>query len=103
MADPNVPSISASIRTAVEEIRSSRRVPGMAIGIVDGGKLSAFTGLGVLNTETKESPTADSIFRVASITKTITGTALLQLRDAGKLDLDDPIRRHLPESLDQVT
>ena len=112
MADPNVPAISAPIRTALEEIRSSRRVPGMAIGIVDGGKLSAFTGLGVLNTETKESPTADSIFRVASITKTITGTALLQLRDAGKLDLDDPIRRHLPEfnavrirrgSLDQVT
>ena len=40
--------------------------------------------------------TPQTIYRIASITKLFTSTALLQLRDAGKLQLDDPVKRHLP-------
>ena len=38
-----------------------------------------------------------TLYRIASITKTFTGTAVMQLRDAGRLDLDDPAVKYLPE------
>jgi CubicO group peptidase (beta-lactamase class C family) len=51
--------------------------------------------LGVANTETGEEATPDHQFRIGSITKTFTAVAIMQLRDAGKLDLEDPLDKHL--------
>jgi CubicO group peptidase (beta-lactamase class C family) len=45
----------------------------------------------------------DVLYRVASITKTFTGTAIMRLRDAGKLDLDDPVVKWVPELADSAT
>lgn len=50
---------------------------------------------GVANTETGEEATPDHQYRIGSITKTFTAVAIMQLRDAGKLDLEDPLDRHL--------
>jgi CubicO group peptidase (beta-lactamase class C family) len=46
---------------------------------------------------------ADVLYRIASITKTFTGTAIMQLRDAGKLGLDDPVVRWVPELAGSAT
>jgi CubicO group peptidase (beta-lactamase class C family) len=69
--------------------------PGLAYGIVDGGELAhaggageSFTGGGV--------PGPDTVFRIASMTKSFTASAVMLLREDGVLALDDPAHRYLP-------
>lgn len=72
-----------------------RRLPGLAVGIVYGDDLIYGKGFGYADLENKTPMTTASIFRIASITKTFTATAIMQLRDRGKLSLDDPVEKHL--------
>jgi CubicO group peptidase (beta-lactamase class C family) len=72
-------------------------MPGLAIGLVVDGDLVWSKGYGVRDLTTKAPVDADTIFRIASVTKSFTGMALLQLRDAGKVSLDDPAEKVLPE------
>ena len=74
---------------------TQRHLPGLAIGLVYNGELLWGRGYGKANLETGAPVTLDTRFRIASITKTFTATGILQLRDAGKLRLDDPVSLHL--------
>ena len=69
--------------------------PGLAIGIVYDGELLWGKGYGYADVEAGQAVTLDTRFRIASITKTFTAVAIMQLRDAGKLSLDDPVAKHL--------
>ncbi|MFG1954221.1 serine hydrolase domain-containing protein [Micromonospora sp. NPDC048830] len=71
-------------------------VPGMAIGVLHDGA-AASAGLGVTNIEHPLPVTGDTLFQIGSITKTFTVTALLQQLERGHIDLDDPIRRFIPD------
>lgn len=73
-----------------------RNQPGLAIAVVYDQELIWSKGFGFADIEKKTPMTPRSIFRIASITKTFTSTAILQLRDRGKLHLDDPVAKHLP-------
>ena len=73
------------------------RVPGLSIGVVRGDSLVGYYSFGTQAVGTDKPPTAQTISRVASITKTFTGTAILQLRDLGQLELDDPLLVHMPD------
>lgn len=68
---------------------------GLAMGIVHNGELTWGKGYGYANIEEKIPVTLDTRFRIASITKTFTAVAILQLYDAGKLRLDDPLSKYL--------
>jgi len=70
--------------------------PGLSIGIVHDQQLVWATGFGRASVERNLPATPDTLYRIASITKLFTSTAILQLRDAGRLQLDDPIVTHLP-------
>ena len=72
-----------------------RHQPGLAIGLVYDGDLLWGKGYGKADLEAGTPVTLDTRFRIASITKTFTATGILQLRDAGKLSLDDPVSQHL--------
>jgi len=72
-------------------------LPGMALGIVKDQELIWFGGFGRSDLNENVAPAQDSLARVASVTKTFTTTAILQLRDLGKLHLDDPVTHHIPE------
>ena len=75
--------------------------PGMAFGIVADGKL-IYTGAVGYTDEKKRIPvTAASVFRIASMSKSFTGLALLKLRDAGRINLDDPVAKYIP-AMNQV-
>jgi CubicO group peptidase (beta-lactamase class C family) len=80
--------------------RELRRIghPAMAGGVVLKDRLVGACGTGYRHKYRGGRVDADTVFRVASITKTFAGLALLQLRDAGKLTLDDPLAKHLPEA-----
>lgn len=76
---------------------SQDRVPGLSVGVIRGDSLAAFHSLGTQRIGTDTPPTPQTISRVASITKTFTATAILQLRDLGQLELDDPLLLHMPD------
>jgi CubicO group peptidase (beta-lactamase class C family) len=69
--------------------------PGLSIGVVYDQELIWARGFGYANLEARIAATPRTLYRIASITKLFTATSLLQLRDAGKLQLDDPLEKHL--------
>ncbi len=73
------------------------RLPGAAAGVVHGDELAWVAGAGFADTGTQVPSLPGTLYRIASITKTFTGTAIMQLRDAGRLRLDDPAVDYLPE------
>ena len=73
------------------------RLYGAAAGVVHTGELAWAGGVGFADITARRPSQPDTLYRIASITKTFTGTAIMQLRDAGKLDLDDPAVDWLPE------
>ena len=72
-------------------------MPGMVYGVVKDGRLIHVKGFGVQDLETKTPVSADSRFRIASMSKAFTALAILKLRDEGKLRLDDPAEKYVPE------
>ena len=72
-------------------------VPGAAWGIVIDGEL-AHTGVtGYRDVPSKAPVTPDTVFRIASMTKSFTAIAIMKLRDEGKLSLEDPAEKYVPE------
>jgi CubicO group peptidase (beta-lactamase class C family) len=76
---------------------SSKRIPGMVWGVVIDGQLVHVGTSGVQDLDSKAPVTAETEFRIASMTKSFTTLAILKLRDQGKLSLDDPVSKWLPE------
>jgi CubicO group peptidase (beta-lactamase class C family) len=73
------------------------KVPGAAWGVVIDGEL-VHVGVSGLRDVAGGAPVKpDSVFRIASMTKSFTAMAILQLRDTGKLSLEDPVEKYLPE------
>ncbi|GAB3642430.1 serine hydrolase domain-containing protein [Spirosoma arcticum] len=71
--------------------------PGLAFGIVLDGQLVYSGGMGYADVAKKIPATTKSLFRIASMTKSLTAMAILKLRDEGKLRLDDPAEQYIPE------
>jgi CubicO group peptidase (beta-lactamase class C family) len=92
-----VPEVASLLR---EELQKSQ-VPNAAFGLVLDDRLIHAEGLGA-RTDQGGAVDADTVFRIGSITKVMTGLALLILRDEGRLSLDDPAERYLPELRDAV-
>lgn len=88
MTEDGKARIQRIAHAAYEQHRALDRVPAMAAGVVIDGDLVAFSGFGA---------GPDSLFRIASMTKSFTAAAALILRDEGRLDLDAPIARYAPE------
>ncbi len=70
--------------------------PGLVVAISHEGKIVYQKALGLANRETGEEMTTEHLFRIASQSKSFTATAVMQLAEAGKLRLDDPVSEHLP-------
>ena len=85
------------IDSIFQDYAGASHVPGVAWGIVIDGEL-AHTGVtGYRDLGSKAPVTADSVFRIASMTKSFTAISILRLRDEGKLSLDDPAEKYVPE------
>lgn len=80
----------------IREQMAYREVPGLAIGVVHDQDLVWSAGYGFADLESREAMTPSTLFRIGSISKIFTATAILQLRDRGLLRLDDPVAEHLP-------
>jgi CubicO group peptidase (beta-lactamase class C family) len=85
------------IEKLFKEHAERNHFPAMAYGIVVDGKLVFSGATGYTNVEKKIEATSRSAFRIASMSKSFTAMAILKLRDAGKLQLDDPASKYIPE------
>jgi CubicO group peptidase (beta-lactamase class C family) len=85
-----------SVDAIADRFLEGRHIPGIVYGIVADGDLVHVRGIGTLRIGEAAPPNEDSVFRIASMTKSFTAAAVLQLRDEGSLALDDPVARHVP-------
>ena len=93
------PKVKSQIRLLDEWIQTQMEysgLPGLVIGIVHDQEVVWIKSYGQANLATQTKMRTDSIFRIASHSKLFTAIAVLQLRDQGRLRLDDPIQDHLP-------
>ena len=88
--------ITSWLRDRLPALLAEHKVPGAAVAVSAGGQVADLAA-GVLSKTTGVEATVDSVFQVGSITKVWTATLIMQLADAGKLDIDAPIRDVLPD------
>ncbi len=93
-----LPEVQALFARHAEE----HRYPGYVYGVVVGDSLFFHEAAGTLDLSGGQPVTATSKFHIASMTKSVVAMAVLKLRDAGALSLQDPVRTYVPE-LDSVT
>jgi CubicO group peptidase (beta-lactamase class C family) len=93
--DPRVVDAVAAWEAWVEYQLAVERVPGASTGIVHDQELLSARGFGLANPEAGTAATPDTLYSICSISKLFTSIALMQLRDEGRLRLDDPVADHL--------
>jgi len=96
-APKTLDQITPEIDALFAKYQADAHIPGMVYGVVKDGKLAYVKGVGVQELHDKRAVTADSRFRIASMTKAFTALAILKLRDDGKLRLDDLAEAYVPE------
>ena len=84
------------IAATVEAARTRGNVPAVSVAVVHDQQVIYAAGFGCADVATGAPATADTIYRIGSVTKLFTDTMLMQLRDAGLLNLDDPVDRYVP-------
>ncbi len=84
----------AKVETAISAAMSQAGVPGLSVAIVTNGKLAWSNGYGLADVENFVPAKASTSYRLASISKTITATAIMQLVERGKVDLDAPVQKY---------
>ena len=92
-ASQQAPAINGLVTSYV----SDHHVPGLSVAVIDRGQVILIEGYGLADVENTVPATADTVYRIASISKSITATAAMKLVEAGKLDLDAPIQRYCPD------
>ena len=88
---------SPQFEAALASFVTGNRLAGGVAGVVYGDELAWSAGAGFADQAARQASDPAMLYAIASITKTFTGTAIMQLRDAGRLDLDDPAVAWLPE------
>ena len=85
------------IKEMYRKYAEKHHIPGLTFGLVNEGKLVYADGIGTGNIDKKIAATPHSVYRIASMTKSFAALAIIKLRDAGKLHLDDPVSKYIPE------
>ncbi len=90
--DPRFDDMSDLIEAKMAEYR----ITGVAFGLSKNGA-SQRRGFGLTNVDNPQPITPDTVFPIASISKTVVGTALMRLHDQGRVDVEAPVREYLPD------
>lgn len=91
-----LPETGRLVDAAVAEAQAAGRVPSLVLGVIRDGRLVHTAAAGGPGAPGDPGPDPDTGYRIGSITKTMTAALVLQLRDDGRLGLDDLLYRHLP-------
>lgn len=91
-------ALSQELERKLAAAQAEQRLPSVVAAVFRGAEILWQQALGLADVESAVAATPDTQYRIGSITKTFTAVAVMQLRDAGELSLDDPLTRFLPES-----
>jgi CubicO group peptidase (beta-lactamase class C family) len=96
-SESNSDSKTSDIRSAMERFVADGKISGAVTLVARQGKVVHHEAIGWADIEAKRPMQRDTLFAIASMTKPITATAVMILVDEGKLSLDDPVSKHIPE------
>jgi CubicO group peptidase (beta-lactamase class C family) len=87
----------AALDAAMKQIVENQDVAGMVWLLAKDGEVATYETAGLASVDTQTAMTKDSLFRIYSMTKPVTGVALMMLHEQGLWEFDDPISKHVPE------
>src|SRR6202043_793105 len=90
------PEKRSQIESAVSAFLSSTHVPGVSVAVVENGEYEWGSGFGLADIENNAPASEHTLFRLASISKSLTATPAMQLWERGRLDLDAPVQKYCP-------
>lgn len=102
LAQADAPRSIDELQRRIAIVLEREGVPGVAVALVGRDGPIWTGGVGVVDTTTRAPVRADTVFRVASITKSIVGLGVMRLVEQGRLDLDRPLREVLPGVVDNA-
>lgn len=97
------PPLAKRVDEAMRDEMARQELVGLAVGVIQDGKITHLNGYGLANREQRVPVTRQTMFRWASISKSLTAVAAMQLWERGKLNLDRDVRRYVPEFPDKGT
>ncbi len=95
-AQPPSDRYKQRLEPALRQIVEEQGLPGLALGVIEDGRLVYASGFGVMKLGEPQPITPETLFHMASITKPFVATSVMQLWEQGKVDLDAPVTRYLP-------
>ena len=96
-ADSGYQATAAALTRFVLHEMADKKIPGISLALVDGQRVVWARGFGLASTADSSPATAETVYRVGSITKLFTALAVMQEVEQGRLELDLPVSRYLPE------
>jgi CubicO group peptidase (beta-lactamase class C family) len=102
-AEPNVPAakpyeeVAKSLEALIAHEIEDKDLPALSIALVDDQTIVWAKGFGFADPKAKKAATAETVYRVGSVSKLFTDVAVLQLVEKGTLDLDAPVTKYLPD------
>ncbi|MGE3804082.1 MAG: serine hydrolase, partial [Gemmataceae bacterium] len=102
-ADPTIAAqgpyaeVAKKLEAFIEREVRDKRLPALSIALVDDQKIVWARGFGFQDPEKQVPATAETVYRVGSVSKLFTDIAIMQLVEAGRLDLDEPVTKYQPD------
>lgn len=93
-----IPSPADQVDKIVRAAMAEHRIPGVALTVIQNGRRVKTGAYGCSNLELKTPVTPDTVFEIGSITKQFTSACILLLAQEGKLSVDDPVSKYLPDT-----
>jgi len=90
------PQKRTKIEAAVSKFMATTHVPGVSVAVVENGEYEWGSGFGLADVENNSPASEHTLFRLASISKSLTATAAMQLWEREQLDLDVPVQKYCP-------
>ena len=90
------PEKRTRIEAAVAKFMADSHVPGLSVAVVENGEYEWASGFGLAEVENNAPASEHTLFRLASMSKSITATAAMELFERGKLELDAPVQKYCP-------
>jgi CubicO group peptidase (beta-lactamase class C family) len=97
IAEPLAPAQAAAVEQAIESELASQQIVGLAVGIIQDGRIAFLKGYGLADREASVPVTTETVFNWASNSKPVAGVLAMQLVEQHKLDLDADVRTYVPE------
>ena len=97
VSSPGIPASYPQIDDYIKQQMLVGNIPGLAVVVVQGDEVVYCKGFGIASTNTNQPVTPQTIFDLASVSKSFTALGVLLLRDDGLIELDDPIQQYMPD------